>query len=101
MEPRGRLRGSVEQKMTSDFGDGVLRMQRDVLHSQTSSGVLFYSATSVFELKGKSAFAFFEKIQPHLLGSVSYHQLTANLAAEHRARLDTILHALHSHDFIR
>ncbi|MEY9962500.1 bacteriocin biosynthesis cyclodehydratase domain-containing protein [Streptacidiphilus sp. MAP12-16] len=77
------------------------RLRRDILFTETPSGVLFHNAQGGFGLNTKSAYRFASLIVPHLNGANSVSALGQGLGEAQRNMVAQLVGALYDHGFAR
>ncbi|WP_328540358.1 TOMM precursor leader peptide-binding protein [Streptomyces sp. NBC_00344] len=77
------------------------RIRRDVLYTETPSGVVFHSAHGGFTLQGRSAYRFASLIVPHLNGASRVGEICAGLGDKQRAMVAELVGALYGRGFAR
>lgn len=77
------------------------RIRRDVLFTETPSGVVFHNAHGGFTLQGRSAYRFATLVVPHLNGSSRVGEICAGLGDKQRAMVAELVGALYGRGFAR
>ncbi|WP_042370860.1 TOMM precursor leader peptide-binding protein [Streptacidiphilus neutrinimicus] len=77
------------------------RLRRDVLFTETPTGVLFHNAQGGFGVNAKSAYRFASLVVPHLDGGQSVAALCEGLGDGARRMLVQLVDALYTHGFAR
>jgi hypothetical protein len=77
------------------------RLRRDILFTQTPSGVLFHNAQGGFSLHTKAAYRFASLVIPHLDGGTSVRDLAQGLGEPQRDMVTKLVSALYEHGFAR
>lgn len=77
------------------------RIRRDVLFTQSPSGVLFHNADGGFNLSGASAYRFATLVVPHLDGSRRVSELCAGLGPKQREMIADLVTTLYDRGFAR
>lgn len=77
------------------------RIRRDVLFTQSPSGVLFHNANGGFNVSGASAYRFASLIVPHLDGSRRVAELCTGLGPKQRDMVVNLVRTLYDRGFAR
>lgn len=77
------------------------RIRRDVLFTQSPSGVLFHNANGGFNLSGATAYRFASLIVPHLNGANRVADLCAGLGQQQRDMVTELVRTLYEREFAR
>ncbi|MFJ7962450.1 TOMM precursor leader peptide-binding protein [Streptomyces sp. NPDC096324] len=77
------------------------RIRRDVLFTQTPSGVLFHNAHGGFSVATRSAYRFATLLVPHLDGRRRVEELCSGMGTRHRDMVVQLVCALYSRGFAR
>jgi hypothetical protein len=77
------------------------RIRRDVLFTETPTGVLFHNAHGGFSLNAKSAYRFASIIVPHLNGEHPVEALCAGLGPTQRDMVVELVRTLYDRGFAR
>ncbi|WP_329569110.1 TOMM precursor leader peptide-binding protein [Kitasatospora sp. NBC_01266] len=77
------------------------RLRRDILFTETASGVLFHNAQGGFSLNGRSAYRFASLFVPHFDGGTTVAALAEGLGEGQRDLLAGLVAALYRHGFAR
>jgi bacteriocin biosynthesis cyclodehydratase domain-containing protein len=77
------------------------RLRRDILFTQTPTGVLFHNAQGGFGLNTGSAYRFASLVVPHLDGGARVRDLAQGLGEPQRDMLTQLISALYEHGFAR
>jgi bacteriocin biosynthesis cyclodehydratase domain-containing protein len=83
------------------ISDSRPRIRRDVLFTQTPTGVIFHNAHGGFNLNGRTAYRFASLIVPHLNGSNTVGEICAHLPETQRAMVAHLVSTLYSRGFAR
>lgn len=84
-----------------EIADTRPRIRRDVLYTQTPTGVLFHNAHGGFSLTTKNAYRFASLLVPHLDGEHSVADLCGGLGDQQRAMIAQLVAALYGRGFAR
>ncbi|MCZ4124581.1 TOMM precursor leader peptide-binding protein [Streptomyces sp. H39-S7] len=84
-----------------EVADTRPRIRRDVLFTETPSGVVFHNAHGGFNLSGKSAYRFASLIVPHLNGASRVEDICGGLGAGQRAMVAELVGALYGRGLAR
>ncbi|WP_411093342.1 TOMM precursor leader peptide-binding protein [Streptomyces sp. 049-1] len=77
------------------------RVRRDVLYTETPSGVIFHNADGGFQLSSPSAYRFAKLVVPHLDGSRTVAEICAGFREPQKAMLGGLVKALYARGFAR
>lgn len=77
------------------------RIRRDVLFTQSPSGVLFHNANGGFNLSGATAYRFASLIVPHFNGANRIADLCAGLGPQQRDMVTELVRTLYEREFAR
>ncbi|MEE1926715.1 TOMM precursor leader peptide-binding protein [Streptomyces sp. TRM 70351] len=77
------------------------RVRRDVLFTETPTGVIFHNADGGFQLTAKAAYRFATLMVPHLDGSRSVADLCAGFGDQQKAMVGALVKALYERGFAR
>ncbi len=84
-----------------EIADTRPRIRRDVLFSQTPSGVLFHNAHGGFNLTAKEAYRFASLVVPHLNGRHSVAEICRGLGENQRRMVVELVRTLYKRGFAR
>jgi bacteriocin biosynthesis cyclodehydratase domain-containing protein len=77
------------------------RIRRDVLFTQSPSGVLFHNADGGFNISGATAYRFASLLVPHLDGGAEVADLCAGLGERQRDMIVEVVRTLYDRGFAR
>ncbi|MFD4762565.1 TOMM precursor leader peptide-binding protein [Streptomyces sp. NPDC058439] len=77
------------------------RVRRDVLFTETPTGVIFHNADGGFQLTAKSGYRFATLLVPHLDGSRSVEEICEGFGERQKAMVGELVKALYARDFAR
>ncbi|MFE7750917.1 TOMM precursor leader peptide-binding protein [Streptomyces sp. NPDC057428] len=77
------------------------RVRRDVLFTETPSGVIFHNADGGFQLTAKSGYRFASLLVPHLDGSRSVEEICQGFGERQKAMVGELVAALYARGFAR
>ncbi|MFE7513113.1 TOMM precursor leader peptide-binding protein [Streptomyces sp. NPDC057540] len=77
------------------------RVRRDVLFTQTPSGVIFHNADGGFQLTAKSGYRFATLLMPYLDGSRAVEEICAGFGDTQKAMVGELVQALYGRGFAR
>ncbi|MCM2423444.1 TOMM precursor leader peptide-binding protein [Streptomyces sp. RKAG293] len=84
-----------------EVADTRPRIRRDVLFTETPSGVVFHNAHGGFNLSGRSAYRFASLIVPHLNGASRVEDICNGLGDKQRAMVAELVGALYGRGLAR
>lgn len=77
------------------------RVRRDVLFTETPSGVIFHNADGGFQLTAKSGYRFATLLVPHLDGSRTVEEICQGFGERQKAMVGELVTALYARGFAR
>ncbi|MGY3206139.1 TOMM precursor leader peptide-binding protein [Streptomyces sp. TE5632] len=77
------------------------RVRRDVLFTETPTGVIFHNADGGFQLSSPSAYRFATLLVPHLDGSRTVAEICAGFKDQQKAMVGGLVKALYARGFAR
>lgn len=83
------------------ISDSRPRIRRDILYTQTPSGVIFHNAHGGFNLSGRSAYKFASLIVPHLNGEHTIGDICKGLGEKQRSMVAELVSTLYERGFAR
>lgn len=84
-----------------EVADTRPRIRRDVLFTETPSGVVFHNAHGGFNLTGRSAYRFASLVVPHLDGASRVEDICTGLGDRQRAMVAELVGALYGRGLAR